>query len=89
MLNQNESSSNIWNIELIVSLVINVVLISGVCLLCRGIYTNKVSISRDLLSCSKKSIYYTDADVKTGEDSTYQELDLSREEIPYQNTLIR
>lgn len=60
-------------------------------LLFRGIYTKKVSISRDLLSRSKRSIYYTDTelDVKTGENSTYQELDLSREEIEYQNTAIR
>lgn len=54
----------------------------------RGIYTKKVSIARDVLSCSKKSIYYTNTDAKTGEDSTYQELDLSREETPYQNTII-
>lgn len=54
----------------------------------RGIYTKKVSISSDLMSCSKKSIYYTDTDVKTGENSTYEELDLSRDEIPYQNTTI-
>lgn len=45
----------------------------------RGIYTKKVSISGDLLSRSKRSIYYTDTelDVKTGENSTYQELDRS------------
>lgn len=63
----------------------------SVCLTFRGIYTKKVSISGDLLSRSNKSIYYTDIkrDVKTSEFSTYQELDLSREEIQYQNTTIR
>lgn len=55
----------------------------------RGISKKKVSISRDLLSCSKKSIYYTDTDVKAGENSTYQELDVTREDSPYQNTTIR
>lgn len=54
----------------------------------RGIYTKKVTISREFLSCTKKSIYYTDTDVKMSEDSTYQELDISRDEIPYQNTTI-
>lgn len=54
----------------------------------RWIYTKKVSISSDLL-CSKRSIYYTNTDVKSGENSTYQELDLPREEIQYQNTTIR
>lgn len=58
-------------------------------LLHRWIYTKKVIICSDLLSCSKKSNYYTNADVKTGENSTYQELDLSREEIQYQNTTIQ
>lgn len=63
----------------------------SVCLTFRGIYTKKVSISGDLLSRSSRSIYYTDTnkDVKTDEFSTYQELDLSREEIQYQNTTIR
>lgn len=88
MLKQKESSSNRWGMGLIVSLVINFVFVSGFCLLCRGIYTKKVSIARDVLSCSKKSIYYTNTDAKTSEDSTYQELDLSREETPYQNTII-
>lgn len=88
-LNKNESSSSSWNTGLIFSLVINFVQISVTCLLCRKIYTKKVSITRDLLPCSKKSIYYTGTDVKTGESSTYQELDLSREEIQYQNTIIR
>lgn len=55
----------------------------------RGISTKKVSISRDLLLCSKKSIYYTDTDVKANENSTYQELDITREDSPYQNTTIR
>lgn len=55
----------------------------------RGISTKKVSISRDLLPCSKKSIYYTDTDVKAEENSTYQELDITREDSPYQNTTIR
>lgn len=57
-------------------------------LLLRWISTKKVSISRDLLLCSKKSIY-TNTDVKSSKNSTYQELDLSREEIQYQNTTIR
>lgn len=47
-----------------------------------------MSISRDFL-CSKKSIYYTDTDVKISEDSTYQDLELTGDEIPYQNTTIR
>lgn len=55
----------------------------------RGIYTNKVSISSDVLPCSKKSIYYTDTDVKASENSTYEELDISRDEIQYQNTTIQ
>lgn len=55
----------------------------------RGIYTKKVSISRDFLSWSMKSIYYTDTVVKIGEDSTYQELDVSGDAITYQNTSIR
>lgn len=55
----------------------------------RGIYTKKVSISRDLLSWSKKSIYYTNTDVKISEESTYQELDISGNEITYQNTTIK
>lgn len=55
----------------------------------RGIYTKKVSISRDLLSWSKKSIYYTNTDVKISEESTYQELDISENEITYQNTTIK
>uniref|UniRef100_A0A8W8NS56 EGF-like domain-containing protein n=1 Tax=Magallana gigas TaxID=29159 RepID=A0A8W8NS56_MAGGI len=89
MLNQNESSMNCWSVGLLVSLVINFVLISGACLLFRGIYTKKVSISRDLLSWSKKSIYYTNTDVKISEESTYQELDISENEITYQNTTIK
>uniref|UniRef100_A0A8W8NKE0 Scavenger receptor class F member 2 n=1 Tax=Magallana gigas TaxID=29159 RepID=A0A8W8NKE0_MAGGI len=91
VLYQNVSSSTSWIIACTASLVVNCVLISGACLLCRGIYTKKVSISRDLLSRSKRSIYYTDTElaIKTGENSTYQELDLSREEIEYQNTAIR
>lgn len=56
---------------------------------CRGICTKKVSISRDVLSLSKKSIYYTDTDVKISEESTYQELDISGNEITYQNTTIK
>nr|XP_034320459.1 multiple epidermal growth factor-like domains protein 10 [Crassostrea gigas] len=90
VLSKNVSSLTSWIIVCIVSLVVNCVLISGACLLCRGIYTKKLSISGDLLSRSNKSIYYTDIkrDVKTSEFSTYQELDLSREEIQYQNTTI-
>ncbi|XP_065930258.1 uncharacterized protein [Magallana gigas] len=89
MQNQNESHLNSLVIPFILSLVTNCVLISGVCLLCRGISTKKVSISKDLWSCSKKSINYTDTDVKADENSTYQELDLTREDRPYQNTTIR
>lgn len=55
----------------------------------RGIYTQKVFIASDLLSCSKKSPYYTDTNVKTCDNSTYQELDLSKEETPYENTTIQ
>lgn len=42
----------------------------------------------DICFCAQKIqyTYYTDTDVKTGKNSTYQELDLSREDIPYQNT---
>lgn len=55
----------------------------------RAIYTKKVFMSSDLLSCSKKSPYYTDTNVKIGDNSTYQGLDLSREEITYENTTIQ
>lgn len=57
----------------------------------RGIYTRRVSILGFNPSCSKRSEHYADTDIKTDEDTNYQEIGPPREEtsISYQNTTLQ
>lgn len=57
----------------------------------QGIYTKRVSILGFNPSCWKRSEHYADTDIKTGEDTTYQELGPPREEISmtYQNIVLQ
>lgn len=36
----------------------------------------------------KRSVYYTESETRTDEPSNYQELNISRDEIAYQNTTL-
>lgn len=53
------------------------------------IYKEGVNIQRFFVVVKETYIQcFTDSDVKTGENSSYQEFDLSRE-LPYENTVMR
>lgn len=85
---QNEASISAWVVGLIVSLTMNVILIVGISV---SLWYN--CSKNKLLPCTaffiwKKSVYYTESETRTDEPSNYQELNISRDEIAYQNTTL-
>lgn len=78
-------------ILLSISIAINITFITCWFLFIWGIYTRRVSILGFNPSCSKRSEHYADTDIKTDEDTNYQELGPPREEtsISYQNTTLQ
>lgn len=90
MLRQDTSSSINWIIGLSISFAVNIILITCICVLCRGKYGKKGSVSGIFLYCLKKTDFYQDTNTTIDETSTYQELavPVPKSELPYHNTTL-
>lgn len=87
-LSKNELFSNIWIAGFSICFAANIMFISIICVICRKKHT---FISGNFSSCWKKSVPYSDTDMRMDETQTYQELSapVPRTELPYDNTTLK